>query len=120
VALLLMALIANFWAVLVLIVAWSLASAASMPVRQAYLNGMIPSQQRATILSFDSLMSSAGGVVFQPALGRTADVWGYPASFGFSALISAATLPFIWLARREKAPADTRVTPVASAPAEAG
>ncbi|MEV4707039.1 hypothetical protein [Actinoplanes sp. NPDC049316] len=42
--------------------------AAAMPVRQAYLNGMIPSRQRATILSFDSLMSSAGGVVAQPAL----------------------------------------------------
>jgi len=41
-----------------------------MPVRQAFVNGLIPSEQRATVLSFDSLMGSAGGVVFQPALGR--------------------------------------------------
>jgi len=27
-----------------------------------YLNGMIPSQPRATILSFDSLMGSVGGI----------------------------------------------------------
>ena len=47
------------------------------PVRQAYLNDMIPSKQRATVLSFDSLMGSAGGVVIQPVLGRVADVGGY-------------------------------------------
>ena len=36
--------------------------AATLPIRQAYLNGLIPSRQRATILSFDSLMASSGGV----------------------------------------------------------
>jgi MFS family permease len=109
-AVLLMALVPSFWAALVLIVVWGLVGAAAMPVRQAYLNGMIPSKQRATILSFDSLMSSTGGVVAQPALGRSADVWGYPASFALSALISVCALPFVWLSRREKAPADTGVT----------
>ncbi|WP_308016527.1 MFS transporter [Jidongwangia harbinensis] len=108
-AVLLIALIDNFWVVLGLIAVWGLVGAAAMPVRQAYLNGMIPSRQRATILSFDSLMSSSGGVVAQPALGRAADVWGYPASFAFSAALAALALPFVWLSRRERAPADTRV-----------
>ena len=62
-----------------LIVVWGLLFAATMPIRQAYLNGMIPSRQRATILSFDSMMASTGGVWAQPALGRAADVWGYAA-----------------------------------------
>jgi MFS family permease len=110
IAVLLMAVIPSFWAALALIVVWGLVGAAAMPVRQAYLNGMIPSKQRATILSFDSLMSSTGGVVAQPALGRSADLWGYPASFALSALISVCALPFVWLSRRERAPADTRVT----------
>jgi MFS family permease len=78
-AVLLIGVIPSFWAVLALIVLWGLASAAAVPARQAYLNGLIPSEQRATILSFDSLMGSAGGVVAQPALGRAADLWGYPA-----------------------------------------
>jgi MFS family permease len=111
VAVLLIGLIPNFWAVLALIVAWGLVSAAALPVRQAYLNGMIPSQQRATILSFDSLMSSAGGVVTQPALGRAADVWGYPFSYVLSAAISALALPFVWLSRESARDAE---------PAEAG
>ena len=97
----------NFWVVIGLIVVWGLLFAASMPIRQTYLNGLIPSQQRATILSFDSMLGSTGGVVVQPVLGRSADVWGYPASYLLGGAISALALPFILLSRRQNAPADT-------------
>ena len=93
--------------VIALIVVWGLLFAASMPIRQAYLNGLIPSQQRATILSFDSMLGSSGGVVVQPVLGRSADVWGYAGSYLLGAAISALALPFILLSRRQNAPADT-------------
>ena len=98
--------IQNFWAVIALIVAWALLFAASMPIRQTYLNGLIPSRQRATILSFDSLMESTGGVWAQPLLGRAADVWGYAPSYLMGAAISAFSLPFLLLSRRQKAAAD--------------
>jgi len=97
----------SFWPVIGLIVAWGLFFAASMPIRQTYLNGMIPSRQRATILSFDSMMASSGGVWTQPVLGRAADVWGYPSSYLIAAGISAVGLPFLALSRRQNAPADT-------------
>jgi hypothetical protein len=58
------------------------------------------------VLSFDSLMGSTGGVVIQPALGRAADVWGYPASYLAAGAIQALALPFILLARREHAISD--------------
>jgi hypothetical protein len=81
---------------------------------------MIPSEQRATILSFDSLMSSTGGVWAQPVLGRSADVWGYAPSYLLSAGIAALALPFIWLSRREDDPADALVgAPPAVATAQA-
>jgi MFS family permease len=99
--------IESFWAVIGLIVVWGLLFAATMPIRQTYLNGLIPSRQRATILSFDSLMDSAGGVWAQPVLGRAADVWGYAPSYLLGAGISAVALPFIALSRRQNAPADT-------------
>jgi MFS family permease len=108
----------NFWVVIGLIVIWGLLFAASEPIRQAYLNGLIPSQQRATILSFDSLMSSGGGVVAQPVLGRSADVWGYAGSYALSAGISALALPFILFSRRQRADADT-ATGMPGAPAAA-
>ena len=96
----------QFLVVLALIVAWALIFAIEGPLRQAYLNGIIPSEQRATVLSFDNLMGSAGGVVFQPILGRVADVNGYGASYVVSGAIQALALPFIFLARREKAVSD--------------
>jgi MFS family permease len=103
----LVGLIENFWAVIGLTVVWALLFAATLPIRQTYLNGMIPSRQRATIISFDSMMSSSGGVWAQPVLGRAADVWGYASSYLISAGITAVAVPALALSRRQNAPADT-------------
>jgi MFS family permease len=107
VTLALMGLLQHFWVVLGLIVVWGLLSSAAIPIRRAYLNGLIPSEQRATILSFDSLLGSTGGVAVQPALGRAADVWGYGTSYVLGAAVSVLALPFIVLSRRQNEPADT-------------
>jgi MFS family permease len=96
----------NFWVAVVLLVVWAMVFAAVTPIRQAYLNGIIPSEQRATVLSFDSLMGSSGAVFSQPALGRVADIGGYSASYLVAAEVQLGALPFAILARREKAPSD--------------
>jgi len=96
----------SFWVAISLLVVWAVAFSAATPMRQAYLNGLIPSEQRATVLSFDALMGSSGGVAAQPALGRVADVWSYSASYAVSAAISVAAIPFFVLARRERAESD--------------
>ena len=96
----------NFWVVVTLLVLWGLMFAAIIPVRQAYLNALIPSEQRATVLSFDSLLGSTGGVVIQPVLGKAADIWGYPFSYVFSSGFQALAIPFAWLAKREQASSD--------------
>ncbi len=89
-----------------LLVVWGLVGAASMPIRQTYINGLIPSSQRATVLSFDSLMGSAGGVVAQPVLGRAADVWSYSTSYLIAAAMQALAIPFLLKARFEHAVSD--------------
>jgi MFS family permease len=96
----------NFLLALALLSAWSLVFAIESPLRQAFINGLIPSEQRATVLSFDSLMSSAGGVVAQPALGRSADVYGYAASYVIAAVVQGLAIPFAVLARRTNAISD--------------
>ena len=103
----------NFWVALVLVAAWGIASSIDDPVHRAYLNDMIPSKQRATVLSFDSLLGSAGGVVFQPILGRSADLGGYSASMLWSGVITAVAVPFVLLSRARRPAADTvlAVTP---------
>lgn len=96
----------SFWIAVSLLLVAELLEWSVHPMRQAYLNGLIPSSRRATVLSFDNLMGSAGGVVAQPALGRLADVSGYARTYVVGAAIQALALPFLLLARRQNAPSD--------------
>jgi MFS family permease len=112
----LLGLTGTFWVAVGLLVLWGLAAAATLPIRQAYLNGLIPSEQRATVLSFDNLLGSSGGVVIQPALGKVADVWSYSTSYLVAAAFQLLAVPFTVLARRERASSD----PVEVEPAQPG
>ncbi|HJU02163.1 MAG TPA: MFS transporter [Actinomycetes bacterium] len=105
-----------FWVAVGLLVLWGLAGAATLPIRMAYMNGLIPSEQRATVLSFDNLLGSSGGVVIQPALGKVADAASYATSYVVGAGITLAALPFMLLARRERPVSD----PVEFEPAQQG
>jgi MFS family permease len=102
----LLGLTSSFAVAIAAVVTWGLTFSIGMPIRQAYINGIIPSQQRATVLSFDNLMTSAGGVISQPALGRIADISGYPAAYMVSSAIQIVAVPFLILARRENATSD--------------
>jgi MFS family permease len=110
-------LLAHFWTAIGMMVLWGLLFSTIMPVRQAYVNALIPSEQRATVLSFDSLMGSSGGIATQPVLGRIADAWGYPASYVCSAAIQALAIPFLFVARRQRAASDPLATGTPSADA---
>jgi MFS family permease len=116
VLMILIGLTTSFAIALILLAVWCLTFAIQGPLRQAYVNGLIPSAQRATVLSFDNLMGSAGGVVAQPALGRVADLSGYGTSYLVSGAIQAAAIPFVFLARRERATSDPIVEGEAPAP----
>jgi MFS family permease len=105
-----------FWVAVGLLVLWGLAAAATLPIRMTYMNGLIPSEQRATVLSFDNLLGSSGGVVIQPALGKVADAASYATSYLVGAGITLAALPFMVLARRERPVSD----PVEFEPARQG
>ena len=96
----------SFFVVLILLAVWAIVFASIAPIRQAYMNGIIPSEQRATVLSADNLMNSAGGAISQPALGKVAEVWGYPGSYLASAMFQSVALPFLIFARRENAKSD--------------
>jgi MFS family permease len=107
----------SFWLALVFLVIWGFVFAVAGPVRQAYVNDMIPSKQRATVLSFDSLFGSLGGVFVQPALGRSADIWGYGPSLLIGGVVELIGIPFLLASRAQRDPADT-VVASDEAPAE--
>jgi MFS family permease len=106
-----------FWFAVVLLVVWGFVFAVAGPVRQAYLNDMIPSKQRATVLSFDSLFASLGGVFVQPALGRAADLWGYGTSLVIGGAVELIGIPIFLASRRQHDPADTNRSREDAAPA---
>jgi MFS family permease len=96
----------SFVVALVLLAFWAMTFAVEGPLRQAFINGLIPSEQRATVLSFDSFMGSIGGAAAQPALGRVADVYGYGPSYVVAGVLQALAIPFVLLARRQRAASD--------------
>jgi MFS family permease len=106
VALLGFGLINNFWVALIIIVVWAISFAISSPIRQAYLNDIFPSSQRATLLSFDSLLASSGGVLSQPALGRVADVYSLSSAYVVSSGVQLLSVPFILATRALNTKAD--------------
>ena len=96
----------SFVVALVLLAGWALIFAVEGPLRQAYINGIIPSEQRATVLSFDSFMGSIGGAVAQPALGRVSDIYGYGPAYVVAGVVQVFAIPFVVLARRQNASSD--------------
>ncbi len=51
------------------------------PVRQAYLHQRVPSEQRATVVSFDSMVANLGGVGGQAGLGYLAMLRDYATGY---------------------------------------
>ncbi|MFN3708779.1 MFS transporter [Microcella sp.] len=100
----------QLWLAIALLAAWGLTTSVAQPAQRSYLNDMIPSAQRATVLSFHSLLGSAGGIGTQPALGRTADLNGYGFSLLVGGVISACAVPFLALSRAQRDPADEATT----------
>jgi MFS family permease len=101
----------GFWVAIALLTLTALLSALSGPMQQAYMNDCIPSEQRATVLSFASMMGSAGGVAAQPALGRVADVYSLGTGYIVAGVLYVIRLPFVLAVRRMRLDADTVVSP---------
>ena len=76
------------------------------PVRQAYMHQSIPSAQRASVISFDSLVSSGGSVLGQTGLGQLAQSRSIAAGYVMGGLATVLALPVIVLLRRMAEPAD--------------
>jgi len=108
----------GFWVAIALLAVVALGWALSGPVQRAYINEVIPSQQRATVLSFSSLMASAGGVVSQPALARVADVYSLGVGYVVAGILYLAQFPFIFAVRRMGLDADAVIKPLDVVPGE--
>jgi MFS family permease len=76
------------------------------PVRQAYIHEKVRGEQRATVVSFDSMVANLGGVGGQAGLGYLAKVDGYAAGYLAGGAVTALALPLFLGVRRLREGAD--------------
>jgi MFS family permease len=69
------------------------------PVKQAYMHQIIPKEQRATVISFDSLIGNGGGILGQPALGYLSNTVGIGTGYLTGSAFIAMALPFLFKIR---------------------
>lgn len=100
VAAIVMGLSDSFWLALVMLLIMMGAAGVTQPVSQAYIHGLIPSEERATIVSFNSMLGSAGSIVGQSALGRISLQRTIPAGYVVGGFFTLLTLPVLYHLRR--------------------
>jgi MFS family permease len=93
-------LVSTFPAAVALYVIGMLAAGVFQPVRQAYLHLVVPAEQRATVLSLASLVSSGGSMTGQLGLGWLAGRGSLAAGYVAGGLAAALAVPFVILMRR--------------------
>lgn len=78
---------------IVLWLGWGVVFGIFQPVRSNFINAYIPSAQRATVLSLDSLFSDAGGAAGQSALGWVSTQFSISAAWLIGSVFVAAAGP---------------------------
>jgi MFS family permease len=88
-------LVSSFWLALPALLLITAASGVTSPVRQAYLHQVVPSEQRATVVSFDSMISNTGGIGGQLGLGALGENRSIGSAFVVGGLATALALPLL-------------------------
>ncbi len=76
------------------------------PVRQAYLHNVTASEHRATVVSFDAMITSVGGVGGQVGLGAVSGARSFSSGYIVGGTLTVLALPVLLLLRRLDEPAD--------------
>jgi MFS family permease len=98
--------IRSFWITVPIFLLGGVVSGILTPVRQTYLHASIPTSERATLVSFDSLMGSLGSVGGQTGLGYLSQERSIPVSFVVGGLTTLLSIPIFGRLRALDEPAD--------------
>jgi MFS family permease len=106
-----------FWLAIVMLLVSEMAMGVTMPVQQAYLHGVIPTSQRATVVSSVSLVGSLGGIGGSLGLGYISRAGSVAAGYVVGGItMTLALLPLAAL-RARRDPADVIIGRTAGKPA---
>jgi MFS family permease len=101
-----MGLSGSFWVALGAFLLVTASMGVTSPVRSAYLHQIVPTEQRATVVSFDSMVSSAGGIGGQVGLGALGEARAVGSAFVVGGVATAASIPLLAKLRRLGSSAD--------------
>ncbi len=110
--------IQSFWITVPVFLLGAVAGGVLQPIRQTYLHHSIPTSERATLVSFDSLVGAVGSVGGQTGLGYLSQERSVPAGFVVGGLATVLALPIFARLRSRNEPAD-RITSEAPEPEHA-
>lgn len=99
----------SFWVAAPLLLVVTAALGVASPVRMSYFHHEIPSEQRATVISFDSMVAGAGGVGGQIGLGRLAEQRSIASAYVVGGVAMVAAVPLLGMVRRMGGDADVIV-----------
>lgn len=99
----------RFWPSVILLLVAMGAMGVSSPVQQAYLHQIVPSAQRATVISFVSLVGSTGGIGGSLGLGDLSRSQSVGTGYVAGGLATLLALPSLLFLRKRGDPADVIV-----------
>jgi MFS family permease len=90
----------SFWVAVAALLVVTASMGVTSPVHSAYLHQVVPTEQRATVVSFDSMVSNVGGIGGQVGLGALGEARSVGSAFVVGGLATAAALPLLGRLRR--------------------
>ena len=96
----------SFWVALPALLLVTTGLGVASPVRQAYLHQVVPTEQRATVVSFDSMVSNVGGIGNQVGLGALGEARSVGTAFVAGGLVTALAVPLLTRLRQLGGSAD--------------
>jgi MFS family permease len=120
VAMVLVGVVQIFWVAVPVFLLGAVCFGFMMPVRQTFLHSIIPTSERATLVSFDALMGSLGSVGGQTGLGYLSQVRGVADGFVVGGLATAVAVPLYAMIRRRNEPTDRIAQAEVAEPATVG
>lgn len=96
----------SFWVAVALFLVYMATTGVTTPVIHAYIHQVIPSRQRAAIVSLNSMAGSGGGMLAQSGLGYVSRAGSIASGYILGGAASLLVLPLAAMLRRLNDPAD--------------
>lgn len=109
----------SFWPALAALLLAMVAIGVVEPVKQAYLHQIVPSEHRATVVSFNSMFGNGGGIAGQTGLGALARSSGIPQGYVVGGAATLLALPIFMRLRKVGGMYDLGCDPAAPPPTTA-